>query len=56
MPQKYGFGESVLHNPPRPVAPPARHLAQVECADEVQRALPGNFERVLDHAGRHQRT
>lgn len=34
----------------------ARQLPKVELPDQVQRALTGDLQRLLDHAGRNERT
>ncbi|ESY72290.1 hypothetical protein X743_17580 [Mesorhizobium sp. LNHC252B00] len=42
MVHDFGFAEeqvrAILHDPPRPVAPPARHLPDAEFGDQVERA------------------
>ncbi len=45
-----------LCNCPRPVPSPARHLAQAELTDQVQRALQADFQLLLGQRRSDQRT
>ncbi len=49
-------GKITLHDSPCPKPPPARHLAQAQLTDQIERPLLRNLQRLLDHPGRHQRT
>jgi hypothetical protein len=44
-------GKITLYQPPRPESPPSRHFTQAQFADQIERALLRNLQRLLDHAG-----